>query len=220
MSAFSVASTLSATISLETFSLGMMALKFFCSAAPTIFESPHPVSCVNVAMVSPEPRAMSFASASRLTSMNSRAPAGVVEQTASRYREAYELITGQPFHAYLERMGLINDLVYICAPAPLQRGVARALEMLPDSYYEDLAREYVAKRDKFCGALSRAGLEPRRTVRRRRRSRARCQQDCRHANRFAHVIPSRVGGPERPSLERRILEHPPREATEEQRHSR
>ena len=32
-------------------------------------------------------------------------PPDVVEQTASRYREAYELITGEPFGDYLARMG-------------------------------------------------------------------------------------------------------------------
>jgi phosphoribosylaminoimidazole-succinocarboxamide synthase len=32
-------------------------------------------------------------------------PADVVEQTSARYREAYERITGEPFAAYLERMG-------------------------------------------------------------------------------------------------------------------
>ena len=60
----------------------------------------------------------------------------------------------------VERLGLINDLVYICAPAPLQWGVARALELLGDDFYEGLAREYRAKRDKFCEALDRAGLPP------------------------------------------------------------
>jgi aminotransferase len=60
----------------------------------------------------------------------------------------------------MERLGHINDLVYICAPAPLQRGVARALETLGDSFYESLAAEYLKKRDKFCAALSRAGIEP------------------------------------------------------------
>lgn len=33
-------------------------------------------------------------------------PAEVIEQTATRYREAYERITGEPFSAYLERMGV------------------------------------------------------------------------------------------------------------------
>jgi aminotransferase len=61
---------------------------------------------------------------------------------------------------HLERLGYINDLVYICAPAPLQRGVARALEVLDDDFYADLGAEYQLKRDKFCGALKTAGLEP------------------------------------------------------------
>ena len=33
-------------------------------------------------------------------------PADVVEQTASRYREAYERLAGEPWAAYLERMGV------------------------------------------------------------------------------------------------------------------
>ena len=33
-------------------------------------------------------------------------PADVVEQTAARYREAYERITGEPFASYRERMGV------------------------------------------------------------------------------------------------------------------
>jgi phosphoribosylaminoimidazole-succinocarboxamide synthase len=32
-------------------------------------------------------------------------PADVVEQTAARYREAYERLTGEPFAAYIKRMG-------------------------------------------------------------------------------------------------------------------
>ena len=61
---------------------------------------------------------------------------------------------------FLERLGYINDLVYICAPAPLQRGVAKALEVLDDDFYAGLGAEYAAKRDKFCGALDRAGITP------------------------------------------------------------
>jgi L-ascorbate metabolism protein UlaG (beta-lactamase superfamily) len=33
-------------------------------------------------------------------------PAEVVEQTAARYREAYERITGDSWSSYLERMGV------------------------------------------------------------------------------------------------------------------
>jgi aminotransferase len=61
---------------------------------------------------------------------------------------------------FVERLGLINDLVYICAPAPLQYGVAKAMDLLGDDFYEGLSREYRAKRDKVCGALDHVGLTP------------------------------------------------------------
>jgi len=57
-------------------------------------------------------------------------------------------------------IGYMNDLVYVCAPAPLQMGVARALDQVPDSYYRDLCEGYRVKRDKMCDALQRAGLTP------------------------------------------------------------
>jgi len=57
-------------------------------------------------------------------------------------------------------IGYMNDLVYVCAPAPLQAGVARGLEAVPDSYYTDLRDEYREKRDLICAALRDAGLTP------------------------------------------------------------
>lgn len=57
-------------------------------------------------------------------------------------------------------IGHFNDLVYVCAPAPLQAGVARGLRELGDSYYRHLAVDYQAKRDRFCDALGHAGLTP------------------------------------------------------------
>jgi aminotransferase len=57
-------------------------------------------------------------------------------------------------------IGHYNDLVYVCAPAPLQIGVARGLAALPPSYYDSLAAEYLAKRDQVCAALTAAGLPP------------------------------------------------------------
>jgi len=57
-------------------------------------------------------------------------------------------------------IGNFNDLVYVCAPAPLQMGVAAGLLTLGDDYYRGLAEEYGARRDLFCGALADAGLEP------------------------------------------------------------
>ncbi len=56
-------------------------------------------------------------------------------------------------------IGLMNDLFAICAPTPLQWGVARALEV-PDSYYRDLAADYQKKRDMLAEALTEAGFKP------------------------------------------------------------
>jgi aminotransferase len=57
-------------------------------------------------------------------------------------------------------IGYINDLVYVCAPAPLQIGVVAGIDELPDSFYHDLRDEFAAKRDKICEALDRAALPP------------------------------------------------------------
>ena len=55
-------------------------------------------------------------------------------------------------------IGYMNDLVYVCAPAPLQAGAAAGLELLTSEFYRHLAEEYSAKRDRLCDALERAGL--------------------------------------------------------------
>jgi aminotransferase len=57
-------------------------------------------------------------------------------------------------------IGYMNDLVYVCAPSPLQWGVAEGLRKLSAEFYRDLAVEYVAKRDLLSQALERAGLHP------------------------------------------------------------
>jgi len=59
-----------------------------------------------------------------------------------------------------EAIGYFSDLIYVCAPTPLQMGVARGLAELPPEYFENLSVEYRVKRDKICGALAAAGLEP------------------------------------------------------------
>lgn len=57
-------------------------------------------------------------------------------------------------------IGVMNDLLYVCAPAPLQMGVAAGIAELPESFYRDMAKEFQQKRDQFCAALTRAGLAP------------------------------------------------------------
>ena len=58
-----------------------------------------------------------------------------------------------------QAIGLVNDVFYICAPTPLQWGIARALE-IGDDYYENMARDYQKKRDLLADALTEAGFKP------------------------------------------------------------
>lgn len=57
-------------------------------------------------------------------------------------------------------IGAMNDLLYVCAPTPLQAAVAAGIEELPHSFYRRLAADFEAKRDRFCAALTAAGLPP------------------------------------------------------------
>ena len=61
---------------------------------------------------------------------------------------------------WLPAIGYFHDLIYICAPSPLQYGAAAGLLQLPESFYTELAEEYEGKRDEICAALMRAGLTP------------------------------------------------------------
>lgn len=56
-------------------------------------------------------------------------------------------------------IALVNDLFYVCAPTPLQHGVAAGFG-LPASFFEELRASYAAKRELTCSALERAGLKP------------------------------------------------------------
>jgi aminotransferase len=61
---------------------------------------------------------------------------------------------------WAQAIGAMNDLLYVCAPTPLQAGVAAGIQELPESFYRDLAKHYQDKRDRFCAALATAGLTP------------------------------------------------------------
>jgi aminotransferase len=54
---------------------------------------------------------------------------------------------------------LVNDLFYVCAPTPLQHGVAAGFAA-PESFFRELAAEYARKREMTCTALERGGLAP------------------------------------------------------------
>ncbi len=58
----------------------------------------------------------------------------------------------------VEKMGLINDLIYICPPTPLQYGLLEAFS-LDDSYLVELDNSYKMKRIQFMEALRSVGFE-------------------------------------------------------------
>lgn len=60
--------------------------------------------------------------------------------------------------AIIAQMGLINDLVYICAPSPLQYGVSAAFEM-DEAYFAELAQAYDERRTLMCETLEACGFE-------------------------------------------------------------
>lgn len=60
----------------------------------------------------------------------------------------------------IDVMAQFNDLIYVCAPAPLQIGAAEGLEKLGEDYYIELANVHQQKRNLFCDALKSVGLSP------------------------------------------------------------
>lgn len=59
---------------------------------------------------------------------------------------------------WAQMIGYVNDLVYVCAPAPLQVGVAEGIRGLGEDYYRGLRDEMAAKRTIIAAALTRAGF--------------------------------------------------------------
>jgi aminotransferase len=59
---------------------------------------------------------------------------------------------------WTQAIAYFHDLIYVCAPAPLQIGVAEGICKLPESFYQEIGKEYVQKRDLLCGTLQEIGL--------------------------------------------------------------
>lgn len=57
------------------------------------------------------------------------------------------------------RIAVVNDLLYICAPAPLQHGIVTGLK-LPESYYTQMRADYAAKRKLIVDTLRGIGFDP------------------------------------------------------------
>jgi aminotransferase len=61
---------------------------------------------------------------------------------------------------WADAIGHVNDLIYVCAPAPLQMGVAAGIDRLAPEYYASLCEAFRLKRDLFCSGLTAVGLTP------------------------------------------------------------
>ncbi|MEC8493986.1 MAG: pyridoxal phosphate-dependent aminotransferase, partial [Planctomycetota bacterium] len=59
--------------------------------------------------------------------------------------------------AFAEKLKLVHDLFYICAPTPLQHGVAAGFD-LPDGFFDEMRIDYSRKRDLVVGTLREVGL--------------------------------------------------------------
>lgn len=59
----------------------------------------------------------------------------------------------------INRISVVNDLLYICAPAPLQYGIEAGMR-LPEKYYKEMADDYLAKRELLVDTLRSIDFEP------------------------------------------------------------
>jgi aminotransferase len=71
------------------------------------------------------------------------------------WRVGYAVAAAPLAHA----IRLVNDIMYVCAPTPLQLGGAAGFSA-PRAYFDALRSTYRAKRDMLCDALAAAGLQP------------------------------------------------------------
>lgn len=59
-----------------------------------------------------------------------------------------------------ETIGYINDLVYVCAPSPLQCGVVSGMNQLSSDFYSSIKNRFIMKRNLLCEGLKSAGITP------------------------------------------------------------
>jgi aminotransferase len=61
---------------------------------------------------------------------------------------------------WMGAISYFHDLLYVCAPAPFQYGVAAGVEQLGRTFYAGLALEHEGKREMLVSALRDAGMAP------------------------------------------------------------
>lgn len=85
--------------------------------------------------------------------------------TISGYSKTYSITGWRIGYSIAEKgiatmIGAVNDMLYVCAPAPLQYAVAKGIEFLPKTFYENNCKDYQEKRDMLCECLLHCGLRP------------------------------------------------------------
>ena len=85
--------------------------------------------------------------------------------TISGYSKTFSITGWRIGHAvaaprWASMIGAMNDLVYVCAPAPLQYGVAVGIQRLGVEFYQEIQRSFQCKRNQFCQVLQDIGLSP------------------------------------------------------------
>ena len=85
--------------------------------------------------------------------------------TISGYSKTFSITGWRIGHAvaaprWSSMIGAMNDLVYVCAPAPLQYGVAMGIQRLGAEFYKEMQHAFQLKRDRFCQVLQDIGLSP------------------------------------------------------------
>ncbi|MBP7654409.1 pyridoxal phosphate-dependent aminotransferase, partial [Candidatus Dependentiae bacterium] len=58
----------------------------------------------------------------------------------------------------ISKLGILNDLFYICAPAPLQKAVSDCMENISESFYKKLPEFYSENRDIIVETLDKIGF--------------------------------------------------------------
>ncbi len=58
-----------------------------------------------------------------------------------------------------DKIGVVSDHLAICAPAPLQHGIVAGMQ-LPDTYYEQMAKDYLIKREMLVDTLRAIDFDP------------------------------------------------------------
>ncbi|MCG3131744.1 MAG: Aspartate aminotransferase [Phycisphaerae bacterium] len=61
--------------------------------------------------------------------------------------------------AMIDKIAVVSDLFYICAPNPLQHGIVAGLA-LPQAYYDRMRKDYETKRNLMAGTLRDIGFTP------------------------------------------------------------